>query len=204
MVLQLGKDALGAADLRVSAGGAFQHDDVDLFLAAAFLLKVVGQPAHHALAFLDEVSAERGGVLDVIHAGGDAVEQDQRDLSLVDLFEDLVPAGGHNAGEEDVVHALGDEAAQGLHLVLLLLLAVRVDERPALLLNGVADVVGVGGTPVGLLADLGEADGQREGAGGAQNQRQSQNQSNQFFHWNIPSVSIFERNPPVVSIVTAI
>ena len=156
-------DAGGTVGRSGGAGGAFQDHDVDVFGG----VEVVDGPAGHAAAFLDEVTAERADVIDGLHAVRHTVDQQQRDLRLVDFLEDLVPAGGHDAGEEDVVHALGDEVAQGLDLVLLLLLRVVIHHLPAFLLGHGLEAVGVGGTPVGLLADLGEADGQRGRVGDA-------------------------------------
>ena len=172
-------DAGGTVGRSGGAGGAFQDHDVD-FVGG---VHVVDGPAGHAAAFLDEVATERAGVLNLFHAVGHTVDEQQRDLSLVDFLEDLVPTGGHNAGEEDVVDALGDEVTQSLNLVLLLLLGVVIDHFPAFLLGHAAKGVGVGGTPVRLLANLREADGQRGRVGdAADHEHEGKSESQELLH----------------------
>ncbi len=61
-----------------------------------------------------------GSWTDVSHG---AVHQDDGDPGVLDLLQDLVPARLDDRGERDDVDVLGDEVAQRLDLVLLLLLA---------------------------------------------------------------------------------
>ena len=181
-------DTSGTVGRSGGAGGAFQDRDVDFFGG----VHVVDGPASHTATFFNEVTAERAGVLDIGHAVGHTVDQDERNLSLVDFLQDFFPTGGHNAGEEDVVDALGDEVAQSLNLVFLLLLRIVIDHVPAFGFGHAAQRVGVGGTPVRLLANLGEADGQRgRVSDAADHEREGEYESQELLH-SVASYSFLE------------
>src|SRR5690606_22098361 len=87
-----------------------------------------------------------------------SVGQDDGDAGGLRLVEHGVPSGLDNRGERDVVDALLDVRADRLDLVLLLLLSVGELQLDTGLFEGRLDVLGVGGTPSGLRADLSEAD----------------------------------------------
>ena len=84
---------------------------------------VVDQPLAGDAAFLDLVGGDRGQV-QVLRRVDAAVEQDDRDLGFLGFGQHVIPAGGDDRRDEDRVDALGDEAADRLDLVFLLLLRV--------------------------------------------------------------------------------
>ena len=65
-----------------------------------------------------------GGQVEVFGRIDAAVEQDDRDFGFLGFGQHVVPAGGDDGGDQDGVDALGDEAADGLDLVFLLLLRI--------------------------------------------------------------------------------
>ena len=61
-----------------------------------------------------------------------AVHQDHRDPGVLGLLQDRIPAGLHDGAEGDHIHVRCDEGADGLDLVLLLLLCVgELEVTPA-------------------------------------------------------------------------
>ena len=88
-----------------------------------------------------------------------AVHQDHRDPGVLGLLQDRIPAGLHDGAEGDHIHVRCDEGADGLDLVLLLLLCVGELEGHAGGLRGSLDVVGVGSAPLALRTDLGKSKG---------------------------------------------
>src|SRR5690606_11819585 len=86
--------------------------------------------------------------------------EDHGDARGLGLLEHGVPARLHHRGERDDVDALRDVRADGLDLVLLLLLRVGELEVEAVLgRERVLDGLRVGGAPAGLGAHLREAEG---------------------------------------------
>ena len=79
-------------------------------------------------------------------------------FGLTRLGQHSVPAGLHHRGQQDGVHALGDEGADGADLVFLTLLGVGHAQVDAPLLGLFTGHAGLGGAPAGLRSDLGEAD----------------------------------------------
>ena len=148
-------EALGAVDRRSGARRALELHDVDLL---GRVLVLVEHPEAGLLALLDEVGAEERDVQRRVLAVDGAVGQHHGDAGGLGLVEHRVPAGLDDGREGDVVDALLDVGADRLDLVLLLLLRVGELELDARLLERGLDVLGVGGAPARLGADLGEAD----------------------------------------------
>ncbi len=84
-----------------------------------------------------------------------------RDFGFLGFGQHVVPAGGDDRRDEDRVDALGDEGAERLDLVFLLLLGVGEFQVDAALLGLLLGDRGFGGAPAGFRADLRKADGQR-------------------------------------------
>ena len=87
-----------------------------------------------------------------------AVGQDDRDAGFLRFLQHRVPARFDDRRERDDVDLLLDEGADGLDLVLLLLLRVGEFQLDAGLGRGFLDRFGVGRAPAALGADLGEAE----------------------------------------------
>ena len=144
-------EALLAVDLGAGAERALELED-------RRVRRVLGDPLARGGALLAEVGADPCDV-GVLDGGVDgAVDQHDRDAGVLDLLQDLVPAGLDHRGERDDVDVLGDEVPQRLDLVLLLLLRVdEVEVEAGLLGEARLDRLGVRGAPAALGAELGEA-----------------------------------------------
>src|SRR5690606_16011038 len=147
-----GVEALLAVDLGTRAERALELEDLGVGV-------VLLDPLAGHLALEAEVRPDPGDV-GVLDRGVDrAVDEHDGDLRVLDLLEDLVPTGLDDRGERDDVDVLVDEVAQGLDLVLLLLLGVHEDQVDAVLLGEARlDGLRVGRAPAGLGAELREAD----------------------------------------------
>ena len=148
-------EALGTVDRRCGARRALELHDVDLL---GGVLVLVEHPEAGLLALLDEVGAEERLVERRVLAVDGTVGEHHGDAGRLGLVEHRVPAGLDDGREGDVVDALLDVGADRLDLVLLLLLRVGELELDARLVEGGLDVLGVGGAPARLRADLREPD----------------------------------------------
>ena len=59
---------------------------------------------------MDEVRAD-GRQVEVIRGIDHTVEKNDRDLGFLGFLENGIPTGRNNRGDQDRVHALGDEGA---------------------------------------------------------------------------------------------
>ena len=119
--LSLFAETFRATDRRAGACGAGQLED-----RAAIgqqLVEFGGGP----LAFQDHVGADVGGIQGFVGAHA-AVHDNHRDVGILGLSQDGIPAILDHRGQRDHVHALLDAGAHGRDLVLLLLLGVREDQ----------------------------------------------------------------------------
>src|SRR5690606_37609969 len=144
--------ALLAVDGRGGADSALQFDDLALFGADG-----IDQPLAGDAAFLDLVGGD-GGEIEIFGGIDATVEQDDGDLGFLGFGQDLIPASGDDRRHEDGIDTLGDEAADGLDLVFLLLLGVGEFEIDAAGLGFLLGYRGFSGAPAGLRADLRKAD----------------------------------------------
>ena len=79
-------------------------------LAARFL----GEPLAGHLALIDGVGGHGGEIERLVLRIDGAVEQHDRDLGVLGLLENRIPAGRHDRRDEDRVDALRDEGADRL------------------------------------------------------------------------------------------
>src|SRR6266850_4264959 len=144
-----------AIDGRGGAHRPLQLDDVHVALGGELLdRRVRDEPLRGAAPLLDEVGAhERDPERVILHVYV-PVGEDDGDPGRLRLAEHRLPARLDHRRESDDVHLLGDEGADGLDLVLLLLLRVGELEGDVRLDGGVLDGLGVRGPPFALGADL--------------------------------------------------
>ena len=179
------------AQLGAGAQGALDVQDVD---RPVRVLEGLLQPGRGLLSLPAEVGAHVGGIEAVVRHLDGAVHQNDGNPRRLGLLKHRVPAGDAQGHEEDAVHLLLDELADGGDLVLLLLAGVLKEEVIARLLreHG-ADGFGVGHPEAGLRPYLTDPDDQElrgglrlwlsglpKAAGGQQ--EQAQEQGNKLFH----------------------
>ena len=129
-----------------------------MLMSPCDVLRVLEQPAAGLAAFLDEVRADQRQIQRVVGDLDRAVGEDHRDVRGLGFAQHRFPAGFDHGRERDDVDALGDERAQRLDLVFLLLLRVRETQRDAGFRRGALDGGGVGRAPFAFGADLAEAE----------------------------------------------
>ena len=155
-------EALGTADGGGGAGGALDDQGVDL--GDALGLGVGLQPLAAGETLGLKVGAHPGHILVGVVDG--TVDDDDGDAGVLTLGQHGVPAGGDDGVDDDVVHALLNEAADGLQLGGGVVVAVDEAQLIAVLLaEHVLSGLGGGGAPVGLVAHLSEAHGDQVAAG---------------------------------------
>src|SRR5690606_7511341 len=120
-------EALLAVDGRRGAGGALKLDHIAWLVAY-----ILHQPVTGDLAFMHLIGGD-GGEVKVFRGIDLAVEQDDRNFRFLGFLQSRVPAGGDDRRDQDRINSLGDEAANGLDLVFLLLLGVGEFQRIAAL-----------------------------------------------------------------------
>ena len=160
IALQSLVQAGGAAHLGGGTVIALEMDDLQ-----GRITEVLLKPGYRAVPLALEIRADPAGEQIVPHiAGGKGavdhtVDDDDWDACGLCLAQDGFPAILGGGSEDDVIHALMDEVADGGDLPLLLLLGVVEDEAEAILGGqGLLHAAGVGVAPVALRTDLRETD----------------------------------------------
>src|ERR1700681_1694114 len=110
-LLAIGRDA--------RSDGALQFDHVAWLAADIFRQPLTGDHA-----FMNAVGCDGGQIERLVRSLDVTIEQDDRNLGVLGLVEHSIPARRNDRREETGVNALRDERANGLDLVLLLLLSV--------------------------------------------------------------------------------
>ena len=157
-------NGIGEAGETVGSHGgayrAFQNGNLELVAAApgrlALIVDIAVNPLKGAGALLQGIGADVGHIQGGV-GGNAAVYQHHGDAGVLGFLKHGVPAGLHDGAESDDIHVGGNEGADGLNLVLLLLLGVGELQGNAGVLGGLLDVVGVGGAPLAFGANLSEA-----------------------------------------------
>ena len=149
--------AEAAAALLHGRGGERAGQFDDLQVLKPFAVGLFHQERAGLAALGEEVRAHVAHVERRVFRDDEAVGQKHGDARVPRLGKHRVPALFDDGGEGDDVHLIGDEGADGLDLVLLLLLGVVVHQLHAGALGGLLDVARVAHAPGALAAELGKA-----------------------------------------------
>ena len=149
MVCSNGVEAVGTADRSGGADGAFDNQNVSLCAVQVLSQPVASQFAFDVAVGADECVVHGSVCVDL------TVSNDDGDASVLSFLQDGFPTCGLDGSQDDVVNTLLDGGTDSFDLDSVVVVAV--DEHQVIaVLSGedILIVLGVGGTPVRLVADL--------------------------------------------------
>ncbi|MNH10112.1 hypothetical protein D3C79_695800 [compost metagenome] len=91
---------------------------------AGFASELFDQPLRRHRPFMHAVCGDAGHEQGVILHADIAIQQKDGNIGFLGFLQYGVPTGLHDGGNKDGIHTLGNKGANGLDLVLLLLLGI--------------------------------------------------------------------------------